>query len=225
MSRKTSRRVRPGQAQGGHDRELERRTPGDRPTPERLARGDVCVMPLVERSKVGERDGTGEGPDVDFREVVVGFARRSLNALAAERLRRIKLSDDSAEAEAMREAAGLFEADHELSGLQPSLVVNLHGAGVPRRSGRPPASDVRERVLDAADRLHAARQALRPAGPAVVAVTEAVVLHGSTLDVAAQGRYSDKGRNSVFALTCLGVGLAILAEHYRGAGRMRRDPD
>jgi hypothetical protein len=223
MSRKISKHAR-SPAPASHDRELERRTPGDRPTPERLARGDVRIMPLVERTRVGEPDDTGDGPEVGFREVVVGFARRSLNALAAERLRRIKLSDDPAEAEAMREAAGLFEADHELSGLQSSLVVNLHGAGIPRRSGRPPASDPRGRALDAADRLHAARQALRPAGPAVVAVIEAVVLNGSTLDVAAQGRYSDKGRNSVFALTCLSVGLTILAEHYREAGRLRRNP-
>lgn len=220
MSRKVSKRARTATPSAGHDHELERRTPGDRPTPERLARGDVRIMPLVERAKLGAPDHTGDRPDVAFREVVIGFARRSLNAAAGERLRRIQLSEDRAEAEAMREAAGLFEADHEQARLQPSLVVNLHGAGVPRRSGRPPASDPRERVLDAADRLHAARQALRPAGPAVVAVTEAVVLHGSTLDLAAGGRYSDKGRNSVYAVTCLTVGLTLLLEHYRTARRM-----
>jgi hypothetical protein len=221
MSRRIGKRGRKSAEAVGHDHELQRRTPGDRPTPERLARGDLCVMPLVERSKVGEPDDTGDGPQVAFREVVVGFARRSVNALAAERLRRVQLSADPATAAAMREAAGLFETDHEQAGLQPSLVVNLHGMGVPRRSGRPPALDPRERALDAADRLHAARKALRPAGPAVTAVTEAIVLNGSTLDLAAQGRYSDKGRNSVYALTCLTVGLTLLSEHYRGDGRLR----
>lgn len=169
------------------------------PTPERLAHGAF-----------------GEARTYEFDPQAPGAPRRlartvrDLNATAAQRLGRL-----SGLAPAQVMAAALFERDHETARLEPRLTVNLAAVGGGGLRAEPSMAAMRAR-----DRVHAARAALRLAGPDVVRVVEEVVLSGEPLTGVGESRYANRQTARVWATTALVAGLCLLEAHYREDGRI-----
>ena len=182
------------------------------PTPERAHRGDIRVQPLigVAPGRAPSRDWTGDGADAFPRAVVMGWVRRDLDASVTRRLARYR------ELEARQiAAAARLERDWEQAQLEPRLIVDLAAVG----SGGGPRgpADLRAGVLDARDRLHGARHALRRGGEGVVLAVEAVVMQAAAPEAGVTGRYAGQRDATVHARALLGVGLHLLADWYRAA--------
>ncbi len=193
------------------------------PTPERLAKGDIQIEPLVEVvSAVAEapRDWTGDGPAAFPRKVVMGYVRRDRSVDIRARLWRFKdLADPQIS------AAERFERDWGLSRLEPRLTSSLGGSGgrAGRRSGAMvDGSDLAAAILDARDRVQGARQAIRAAGPECIRVFEAVVIDGSTSQQAGLARYRDVEKARVHVASMMMAALSLLAAHYGSADGARR---
>lgn len=195
------------------------------PTPERVAKGDIHMEAVVEAAPglaEAPRDWTGDGPGDFPRKVVMGYVRRDRSVDIRVRLWRFK---DLAEPQIA--AAERFERDWTRSRLEPSMTVNLaaSGGGRPSRraGGVADGADLAAAVLDARDRIQAARQAVRSAGPECLRVFEAVVIDGSTSQLAGLPRYRDLEKASVHVASTMLAALSLLAAHYqaREAGRGR----
>jgi hypothetical protein len=184
------------------------------PTPERLLRGDIRIQSLVAAApgEDAERDWTGERPGQAPRRVVMGRVRRDLAAGVRHRLGRFRDLDGRQVAAAER-----LERDWELSGLEPRMTSELMTMGI--GGGRNGGTGLKDAVLDARDRLHAARGALRRGGPEVLRIVEGLVMQEATADAMGAAVYAGRRDASVYVRTILGVGLNLLAEHYAGAPR------
>lgn len=202
---------RPGQSQPDSG------VPEFAPTPERLARGDIRRTLLIERVQDEARDRTGDRPDAQLREVVVGVVRRDLNAFAAERLARFRFLSP-----VQIEAGARLERDFELSRFEPFLVSDpsrLRRARGGAGSGAQPS----ETAVDARERLQRARTALRRGGEELVRVVEALVIEGATAEATGKVRYAGQRDALLHVRSHLSIGLALLADHY-AAERPRGRP-
>ncbi len=200
------------------------------PTPERMAKGDIRMEAVVAAAPglaEAPRDWTGDGPGDFPRKMVMGYVRRDRSVDIRARLWRFK---DLAEPQIA--AAERFERDWTLSRLEPSMTVNLAagGGGRPSRragGGVADGADLAAAVLDARDRIQAARQAVRSAGPECLRVFEAVVIDGSTSQQAGLPRYRDLEKARVHVASTMLAALSLLAAHYRereaGRGRLESD--
>ena len=183
--------------------------PSFAPTPERLTRGDIQVEPLVEAAAPSsERDWTGDSPHAGPRRVVMGHVRRDLASSARRRLMRFKDLEPAQIAAAER-----LERDWELAGLEPRMIADLRSAGAGR--GWTGAADVSAAVLDARERVQAARTVLRRGGQEVVRVVESVVIQEAAADAVGAPAYSARRDASIYARTLLGIGLNLLADWHR----------
>ena len=199
--------LRPAPGGGGAPTGL----PSFAPTPERLARGDIRVEPLVSATDPGrERDWTGDGPRSGPRPVVMGHVRRDLTSSVRRRLERFR---DLAPTQIA--AAERLERDWELAALEPRMIADLRSAGAGR--GWIGGADAAAATLDARERLQAARTALRRGGEEVVRVVEGVVIQEAAADTVGAPAYSARRDASIYARTLLGIGLNLLADWYRAA--------
>ena len=185
------------------------------PTPERLRRGQVSVQPLVQTVELepGRRDWTGDAPGSFPRQVLMGHARRDLASDVRFRLARFKDLTASQVG-----AAEQLERDWGLAKLEPRMIADLRSAGV-GKGWSDAAMEARHAVIDARDRLHSARCALRRGGEEVLRIVEGVVVHEATADSVGAPVYSAKRDASVYVRALLGIGLNLLADWY--AGRMQ----
>ena len=183
------------------------------PTPERLRRGLVRLEPLIQTAETASdrRDWTGDAPGSFPRKVVMGHARRDLASDVRFRLSRFK--DLSA---SQIGAAERLERDWGLAKLEPRMIADLNSAGIGKGWAGAPA-DVRCAVIDARDRIQAARNALRKGGGEVLRVVEGVVIHEAAADCVGAPVYSAKRDASIYARTLLGIGLNLLADWYQGS--------
>jgi hypothetical protein len=179
------------------------------PTPERLRRGDVRIQPLIAAAEPGdaERDWTGERSADGPRRVLMGHVRRDLNAAVRGRLNRFRDLDGRQIAAAER-----LERDWDVSGLEPRMTSDPLALGV--SGGQGGAVELRGTVIDARDRLQAARNALRKGGPEVLRIVEGLVMLEATAETIGSAAYAGRRDASVYVRTVLGVGLNLLADHY-----------
>ena len=134
--------------------------------------------------------------------------RRDLAAGVRHRLGRFKDLDELQIAAAER-----LERDWEMARLEPRLTPDLRALGV--GGGRLGPGELRGVVIDARGRLQDARNALRRGGAEVLRVVEGLVMHEATADAMGALAYAGKRDGSVYVRTLLGVGLNLLAAHYR----------
>jgi hypothetical protein len=192
--------------------------PAFAPTPERLRHGRVRLEPLIETapSPAPAHDWTGDRRDTRPRKVLMGHVRRDLMSGVGFRLSRFK-----ALSAAQVRAAERMERDWAIARLEPRMTADLGSAGIGGR--RPDAAvETRAEVIDARERLHGARAALRRGGEEVLRVVEAVVIFEATADRVGAPAYSARRDASVYVRTLLGIGLNLLADWYRDpASRVR----
>lgn len=117
--------------------------------------------------------------------------------------------------------------DWERAALEPHMTANLTGSGGGRRP-LPTASDgwaagLSLDVMRARDEVHYAIQALCLGGQDCAGVVSAIVLRAESATVAASGVYADKPRASAYVATMLGIGLNLLAQHYKLRSRRLAD--
>ena len=185
--------------------------PASSPTPERLRHGDVRVQALISAAtpEASARDWTGERPEDAPRKVAMDKVRRDLSAAVGHRLGRFKDLHPRQIAAAER-----LERDWEMAALEPRMIADLQSLGV--GGGRSGPVEFRGAVIDARERLQRARTALRRGGPDVLRIVEGLVMFGATADAMGSPAYAGKRDASVHVRTLIGVGLNMLAEHYRG---------
>ena len=178
------------------------------PTPERALRGDLKAQPLISSAPPPSTDcdWTGDRKGSFPRSMVIGVVRRDLDASAAHRLARFQEL-----APPQLAAAARLERDWELAQIEPRMVVDLTAANTGGLRG---GADLRAAVLDARDRLQAARRVLRRGGNAVVNAVEAAVTCGAGSVAAGGIRYAGRRDAAVHARALLGVGLNLLAGWY-----------
>jgi hypothetical protein len=139
---------------------------------------------------------------------MTGRARRDLASRVAHRLARFKRLS----ARQLR-AAERLERDWAAARLEPRLIADLQCGG----TGGGAAAGVRDAVLDARDRVHGARSALRRGGPEVLRVVEGVVILEATADSLGAAAYAARRDASIHVRALLGVGLNLLADWYAEA--------
>lgn len=184
------------------------------PTPERMARGDVRRTLLVDRVQDRSPDQSGDRPAAQLREVVVGVVRRDMDAFAAGRLKRLRFL--SAEQIA---AAARLERDMELARYDPLMVSDPSRGRCAPGGGPAPDRWLPDVAIDARERVHEARRALRRGGEELVRVVEAVVVDGAGTAEAGHARYRARRDAVLHVRSHLSIGLNLLAHHYAGASR------
>lgn len=176
------------------------------PTPERMRRGEVFAQTIVAPTPSADaaRDWTGERAIAAPRRTAAAQVHRDLAASVRRRLERFKdLTPDQIS------AAERLERDWELARLEPRMIADLRATGGGRGWDGP--ADVSNAVLDARQRLHDARQALRRGGEEVLRVVEGVVIFEATADGLGAPIYTGRRDASIYVRTLLGIGLNLLA--------------
>lgn len=204
-------------AQAARDRQLDehRRCVAQQEIADQArARGEILVETETEVAEWLRDDDGALITEDGLRVLGVerALARKRPMSDAANRLRTFsRLTDEQV-------SAGVrLETQYDLSRLSPRMVANLGGCGGGRASG------LADPQLDAKSAVHHAFQALRLGGEDVVRVVEDIVIHGATSTAASVRCYPDAHRHNAHVAALLGVGLNLLANHYRLSAEKRRE--
>lgn len=178
------------------------------PTLERAEAGELDIERITET--VHDRDRAGDRKT--GRTVTTGFRVRDRQSSAKARLLKFRDRDGKRLLTEEQIAAGIrLETDWEAACLEPKLIANLLGTG----GGNGGSGGIGGAVIDARTRVHLAKQSIRLAGAETVGIIEAIVLHGATMTAATAPRYADAARQNAHVSALLGIGLNLLAMHYR----------